>query len=670
MKTLLALFAILISFAASAQSIEINANGGTANASAILDLKSTTKGFLLPRMTNAQMRDIPSPAQGLLAFCTDCGTNGDYYFYKGTAWVALGSTTVGTIASATPNGASITNGVLSLAPADATNPGIVTTTAQTIAGVKTFSADLTVNGLTIGTGKAGISTNTAIGLGALSLNTTGNSNTSIGYRSLFLNTTGSQNTANGYQALYSNTTGFNNIANGYQALYLNTIGSQNTATGIEALYSNIGGSSNTANGYQALKSNTTGILNTATGHQALYSNISGSYNTSTGSFALLNNTTGIENTANGRDALSSNTTGSNNTATGSQALYSNKIGSFNTATGYQALLNNTANSNTAIGHIALSSNITGSNNTANGFAALGRNTTGKQNTSTGFQALRMNTTGDYNTANGVNTLLSNLIGSNNTAIGYGADVSFDNLSNATAIGANASVNASNKIQMGDGNVTAVQLGTGTNVTLETGLVKITGGTPGEGKVLTSDAAGLASWTSPTPAQQVLTGSITSFAGANLPPSSGYLICDGSAVSRTTYANLFLVIGTTYGSGDGTTTFNLPDLRGRTIIGTGQGIALTNRTLASTGGEEAHTLSVNEMPSHNHSITDPGHNHLFSKNLEVTRTSSNGNDYVTKMSFANISTSTATTDISIDNSGGGQAHNTMSPYISLNYIIKY
>ena len=122
MKTLLALFAILTSFAASAQSIEINANGGTANASAILDLKSTTKGFLLPRMTNAQMRAIPSPAQGLLAFCTDCGTNGDYYFYKGTAWVTLGSTTVGTIASATPNGASITNGVLSLAPADATNP--------------------------------------------------------------------------------------------------------------------------------------------------------------------------------------------------------------------------------------------------------------------------------------------------------------------------------------------------------------------------------------------------------------------------------------------------------------------------------------------------------------------------------------------------------------------
>ncbi len=151
MRTFLASLSILTSFAASAQSIEINPNGGT-NASAILDLKSTTKGFLLPRMTNAQMRAIPSPAQGLLAFCTDCSTNGDYFFYKGADWVALGSTTVsvsttvGSVGlSANENGATITNGVLNLAPADATNPGIVTKTAQTFAGVKTFSNGIVGN---------------------------------------------------------------------------------------------------------------------------------------------------------------------------------------------------------------------------------------------------------------------------------------------------------------------------------------------------------------------------------------------------------------------------------------------------------------------------------------------------------------------------------------------
>ena len=151
MRTFLASLSILTSFAASAQSIEINPNGGT-NASAILDLKSTTKGFLLPRMTNAQMRAIPSPAQGLLAFCTDCSTNGDYFFYKGADWVALGSTTVsvsttvGSVGlSANENGATITNGVLNLAPADATNPGIVTKTAQTFGGVKTFNSGIIGN---------------------------------------------------------------------------------------------------------------------------------------------------------------------------------------------------------------------------------------------------------------------------------------------------------------------------------------------------------------------------------------------------------------------------------------------------------------------------------------------------------------------------------------------
>ncbi len=152
MKKTLILLSILTSFVASAQSIEINPNGGT-NASAILDLKSTTKGFLLPRMTNAQMRAIPSPAQGLLAFCTDCGTNGDYYFYKGTDWVALGSTTVsvsttmGSVsANADEKGATITTGgVLNLAPANATNPGIITATDQTFGGVKTFSNGIVGN---------------------------------------------------------------------------------------------------------------------------------------------------------------------------------------------------------------------------------------------------------------------------------------------------------------------------------------------------------------------------------------------------------------------------------------------------------------------------------------------------------------------------------------------
>jgi hypothetical protein len=72
MKKILILLSILTSYAASAQSIEINANGGTTNSSAVLDLKSTTKGFLPPRMTNAQMLAISSPAQGLIDFVNRC----------------------------------------------------------------------------------------------------------------------------------------------------------------------------------------------------------------------------------------------------------------------------------------------------------------------------------------------------------------------------------------------------------------------------------------------------------------------------------------------------------------------------------------------------------------------------------------------------------------------
>ncbi len=81
--------------------------------------------------------------------------------------------------------------------------------------------------------------------------------------------------------------------------------------------------------------------------------------------------------------------------------------------------------------------------------------------------------------------------------------------------------------------------------------------------------------------------------------SGFLACDGAAVSRATYADLFAVIGTTHGAGDGVTTFNLPDARGRSAVGTGQGSGLTNRALGATGGAESHTLTEAQMPMHGH-----------------------------------------------------------------------
>ena len=95
-----------------------------------------------------------------------------------------------------------------------------------------------------------------------------------------------------------------------------------------------------------------------------------------------------------------------------------------------------------------------------------------------------------------------------------------------------------------------------------------------------------------PGGNMPTGAMVAFAGGT--PPSGWLICDGSAVSRTAYANLFAVLGTTWGAGDGVTTFNLPDLRGRAGIGAGTGTGLSPRVLAAKGGEETHSLTVNEQ----------------------------------------------------------------------------
>lgn len=99
------------------------------------------------------------------------------------------------------------------------------------------------------------------------------------------------------------------------------------------------------------------------------------------------------------------------------------------------------------------------------------------------------------------------------------------------------------------------------------------------------------------------GTVVDFAAAAAP--AGWLRCDGSSVSRTLYAPLFDVIGTTYGAGDGSTTFALPDLRGRVRIGRGP-LGTDDYALAATGGEARHTLTSAEMPAHTH--TGPSHTH--------------------------------------------------------------
>jgi len=152
-KTIILLVVLFSAFSFS----QVGIGTITPDASAQLDVVSNNKGFLPPRMTSSQRIEIGSPASGLTVYQTD-GSNG-FYYYDGAVWKAIASgtstgvTSVGAISgSSTANGATITSGILYLAPANSTNGGIVTTTSQTIAGVKTFNADVIVNRITVGGG--------------------------------------------------------------------------------------------------------------------------------------------------------------------------------------------------------------------------------------------------------------------------------------------------------------------------------------------------------------------------------------------------------------------------------------------------------------------------------------------------------------------------------------
>jgi microcystin-dependent protein len=184
----------------------------------------------------------------------------------------------------------------------------------------------------------------------------------------------------------------------------------------------------------------------------------------------------------------------------------------------------------------------------------------------------------------------------------------------------------------------------------TTTIDISGATaPSSGQVLTATGSTAATWQVPTTGA-IPTGGIIAYAGATAP--TGFLMCDGAAISRAAYSSLFSAIGTTYGIGDNTTTFNVPDYRSRDIIGAGpaQG-GLSARTLGSVGGEEIHTLTIAEMPSHTHTFgRDTGISGSYSPDVTAGFTPMNG-----------LITSYAT--------GGGSAHNNMQPFGVANYIIK-
>lgn len=459
MKNLLILFSFLsICSISYSQNVGI---GTVPDASAMLDVKSDTKGMLIPRTSSNSRLAIINPAKGLILYDT---TIGRFWFHNGTEWkeISDGSnqwTLTGNAATDTainflgtidqqPLRLRLENvwaGELNLSTKNyfiGDSAGIATTAAG-IKNVAFGSQALRQN-----TG----SWNAAIGTNALTSNTTGNYNTAVGFLAMNANVAGSENTAIGVQALNRNIDGWYNTATGTNSLYYHKHGNGNTAHGAYALFNDTSGIENTAIGYYSLGSNKSGSWNTAVGERALLSNNSGHFNTALGNSALRFSTSAGGNTAVGVNALFYDTSGTNNTAVGVNTLLLNLKGNYNTALGYAALYNNKVDYNTAVGGYALYHDTSGTYNTSVGYGSLYLNRKGSFNTAIGMASLYSNNTGYSNTAVGYASLNLNVNGTDNVGLGDSALLNCTGSFN-TAVGKKSLVNllnGSNNIAVGNG----------------------------------------------------------------------------------------------------------------------------------------------------------------------------------------------------------------------------
>jgi len=460
MKRIFTMILTMLVLASSNLSAQTGIGTVTPNASAELDVSSTTRGFLPPRMTAVQRNAIPSPAAGLMVFDTDSAA---YMLYSGSGWTRIATGTAVGAWSLSGNAGAGANSFIGTTDNQALRirvnnipSGQVNHISQNAA--LGFGA---LSGITSGI------RNTAVGDSAMFSNTTGNVNTAVGAFSLIRNTTGASNSAVGARALLSNVGGSGNTGIGSAALELNTTGIGNTAVGVGSLTNNVSGSSNTAIGANANVS--AGNLSNATAIGAgtivgksnavvIGTNADVGIGTTTpsakldlvGNLRVADGTQGVgkvlTSDANGLAswqtpsgggasgwALTGNagTTAANFIGTTDSRPLSIRVfnqpagridsTSQNTSLGFRSLAAVTSGTNnTSLGFNAMSSTTTGQNNVGVGNLALANNAAGANNAAVGHRALVSNTSGNFNAAHGSGALAGNTIGTNNTAVGAAA----------------------------------------------------------------------------------------------------------------------------------------------------------------------------------------------------------------------------------------------------------
>ena len=462
----LILFSLLFTTSIQAQSFAINTDGSTANSSALLDVKSTSKGILIPRLSKTDKNSIATPATGLLIFQNAPDSIG-FHYYDGSKWLWLAaSNTTDTIAWKV-NGNTGTNSATSFI---GTRDNVPLSFRQNNKWLGRL--DATNKNYFIGAGSG--------------VNSTGNNNVAIG-DSVAYNSKASSTVILGDHAGYN----INNLSAGYRAVVIGDYAGDSSVANLSTIVGSLAGRKNiTAGsiflGSSAGENNTTGY-NCFVGTNSGFKNTTGTYNTFIGNAAGSNNNAN-NNTAIGVSALIGNAASDNNTAVGAFALYQNSskantaIGAYalstlqsitsqyNVAVGDSAAFNLALGANNVVmGAWAFKDHTNGSRNTAIGNFALGESTDGNDNTALGESSL-VNTNSNFNTGIGKNAGATNFSGTNNTFLGAFADAGSTSLTNATAIGFRSRVDINNAMVLGsiigvNGATASTNVGIGTTAPL-------------------------------------------------------------------------------------------------------------------------------------------------------------------------------------------------------------